>query len=147
MTVRAATLADAPRIAEFNAAMAFETEQLRLDPAAALAGAEALIREPARGRYYLACSAGEVVGQAMITFEWSDWRNADFWWIQSVYVQPAQRGQGVFRQLYQSMEADARAARACGLRLYVEDHNTAAQATYRRLGMADRSYRVFEASF
>lgn len=147
MVVRAATLEDASLIAEFNAAMAWETEQLLLDPARALAGADALIREPARGRYYLACLDGHVAGQAMITFEWSDWRNADFWWIQSVYVQPAHRGQGVFRALYQAMESDARAARACGLRLYVDDHNRAAQATYERLGMIDRSYRVFEASF
>jgi ribosomal protein S18 acetylase RimI-like enzyme len=80
----------------------------------------------------------------MITYEWSDWRDGDFWWIQSVYVAPEARRRGVFRALYRHVEAKAREARACGLRLYVEGANANAQATYRGLGMSASHYELYE---
>jgi ribosomal protein S18 acetylase RimI-like enzyme len=83
----------------------------------------------------------------MITYEWSDWRNADFWWIQSVYVRPEARRQGVYAALYREIEARAQAAGACGIRLYVENDNQAAMRTYTSLGMEDAHYRVMERSF
>ncbi len=80
----------------------------------------------------------------MVTFEWSDWRNADFWWIQSVYVHPDFRSAGIFKALYRHVEALALEAGACGLRLYVERDNARAQEVYRRLGMVDSGYAVYE---
>jgi GNAT superfamily N-acetyltransferase len=145
--LRAATALDADTIAEFNQAMALETENKRLDPATVNAGVRAVIDQPARGFYLLAERDGQVVGGLMVTFEWSDWRNADFWWIQSVYVRPDARRQGIYAALYREIEARARAAGACGLRLYVENDNANATATYVRLGMCDAHYRVMEQSF
>ena len=142
--IRPATPADAPAIADYNAAMALETEHKRLDPATLRAGVEGAIARPAAARYYLADLGGRVVGQLMVTFEWSDWRNGDFWWIQSVYVHPEHRSRGVFAALYRHVGRLAREAGACGLRLYVERENAAAQSAYRRLGMRDAGYLVFE---
>jgi ribosomal protein S18 acetylase RimI-like enzyme len=144
MRIRGATAADAEVIASYNAAMALETEHKRLDLAVLRAGVEGAIRQPESAQYYLADVGGRVVGQLMVTFEWSDWRNADFWWIQSVYVHPDFRSRGVFKALYRHAETLARQAGACGLRLYVERDNTVAQAAYRRLGMTDAGYLVYE---
>ena len=91
---------------------------------------------------------GRVVGQLMITYEWSDWRNGVFWWIQSVYVLPEARRLGVFSELYAHLERLAKATPGvCGLRLYVEHANERAQATYRRCGMVDAGYRVMEVDY
>jgi ribosomal protein S18 acetylase RimI-like enzyme len=100
---------------------------------------------PARGFYTVAELNGEIVGQMMITFEWSDWRNGWFWWVQSVYVREDARRGGVFRAIYRAIEAQAQAdPTVIGLRLYFDTDNTRAQATYRALGMADTSYGMME---
>jgi ribosomal protein S18 acetylase RimI-like enzyme len=142
--IRPATPVDAAVIASFNAAMALETEHKSLDPSILRAGVGRAIAQPDAGRYFLAEIAGQVAGQLMITFEWSDWRNANFWWIQSVYVHPDFRAKGVFKALYRHVEQLARQAKACGLRLYVERDNANAQEVYRRLGMENAGYFVFE---
>jgi len=148
ITVRAAAFADAAVIADFNRAMARETEGKELDPDRLAAGVAAVFREPARGAYRVAERHGEVVGCLLLTPEWSDWRNGTFWWIQSVYVRADARRGGVFRALYGSVEREARAAEGvCGIRLYVERENEAAQRVYDAVGMARTSYRFFEVDF
>jgi len=150
LTIRAATIDDAGVIAAFNEAMAWETEQKRLDPPTVRAGVEALLADPRKGRYFVACvideaGAERVVGQLMHTWEWSDWRNGDLWWLQSVYVDPAHRRRGVFRALCRHiLEEAAHTPGVAGVRLYVESHNRDAQATYERLGFADAGYIVME---
>ena len=145
LAVRDATLDDADTIVSFNERMAVETEGRHLDHATISAGVRRLLEDGARGRYWLAASSDAIVGQIMITLEWSDWRNGYFWWIQSVYVIPEMRGRGVFRALFDHVQALARdAGDACGLRLYVERENTAALSTYEALGMHDAGYRMME---
>jgi len=145
VAVRAATLADVKFLVEGNARMALETENLTLDRQRLRTGVEAVFADAERGFYLIAEVDGEPAGQMMITYEWSDWRNAVFWWIQSVYTVPKMRGRGVFKALYAAVEemAEQRGG-VCGLRLYVEAHNEAAQATYRRCGMSETVYRMFE---
>lgn len=146
--IRVAVAEDADFLTRGNAAMALETEALHLDPLRLRAGVDAVFAEPARGVYYIAETDGQPVGQMLITYEWSDWRNGDFWWIQSVWVEPPFRGTGVFRRLYAHVEQLARAdARVCGLRLYVENHNNRAQRTYERCGMKRTAYQMFSADF
>jgi GNAT superfamily N-acetyltransferase len=148
ITVRAAIPADADHIARSNVAMALEAEQKRLDPVIAGAGVRAVFADAGRGRYFVAERDGRVVGQLMVTYEWSDWRNGAFWWIQSVYVDPSTRRGGVFRALYAHVERLARAdAAVCGLRLYVDRDNHRAQETYRRCGMHDGGYLVMEVDY
>lgn len=145
LTIRRATLSDAETIAVFNEAMALETEGKTLDPETIRAGVAALLSRPDLGFYLVAEHEGAVAGQLMITFEWSDWRNRLFWWIQSVYVRPEQRGRGVYRALHVRVREMAReAGSVCGLRLYVERENAAAMETYRRMGMHETHYRLFE---
>lgn len=147
-TIRDATPADAPFLVDANAAMALETEHKTLDRNVLERGVAAVFERPARGFYLIAEHAGERLGGLLVTYEWSDWRNGDWWWIQSVYVLPSARRGGVFRALYGEVERRARAARGVvGLRLYVERDNRRAQATYIALGMADARYRVLEAAF
>lgn len=145
-TTRPATIDDAPVIAAYNRAMARETEHKELDPDTLLAGVRAVFDQPGHGRYLVAQDAGGVVvGCLMITFEWSDWRNGRFWWIQSVYVHPEHRRRGVFRLLYQAVrELGEAEGGVCGYRLYVERDNHAAQQTYRTLGMTGTGYLLFE---
>jgi ribosomal protein S18 acetylase RimI-like enzyme len=145
LAVRDAREDDADVIARSNIAMAFETEGRRLLPQVVTAGVRRLLFDPALGFYLVAESAGEVAGCLMVTTEWSDWRNGQFWWIQSVYVQPAWRRRGVFRALYAHVgERAAAQPGVCGFRLSVEQHNAPAQQTYRALGMVETDYRVME---
>ncbi|MEJ5277625.1 MAG: GNAT family N-acetyltransferase, partial [Thermogemmata sp.] len=108
MVIRAADRRDLAVLAAYNLALAWETEQKRLDPATVEAGVEALLGDPQRGFYTVAEIEGQVVGQVLITFEWSDWRNGWFWWLQSVYVHPQYRRRGVFRALVEHLEERAR---------------------------------------
>ena len=139
---------DVDHLARFNAAMALETEHKILDPATLRAGVEEILAEPQRGFYLVAESDANVVGCLMITYEWSDWRNGNWWWFQSVYVAPDARRAGIFRQLFADVERRAREAEeVIGLRLYVERDNAAAQRTYASLGMSETAYRLFETEF
>jgi len=148
MRIRKASLADAQIIAEFNQRMAEETEQLRLSPARVRRGVRALLKEPARGTYFVAELDGVVAGQLLITYEWSDWRNGNFWWIQSVYVPREFRRRGVFRALFRHVLRLAQSRRGvCGLRLYMNAHNHRARSTYERLGLKRTDYEVFEMDF
>jgi GNAT superfamily N-acetyltransferase len=144
LTIRRARPEDRAVLAAHNRAMAWETESKRLEATTVEAGVAAVLAEPTRGFYLVAERAGRVIGQLMVTFEWSDWRNADFWWIQSVYVAPEARRQGIFATLYRHLEAEARrGGRVCGLRLYTEHSNTSAHATYEALGMRPAHYRMY----
>lgn len=145
--VRRATLDDLPVLVAGNLAMAAETEQLQLDPAVLTAGVRAALDDPQRGAYWVLEQAGHVQAQLMITYEWSDWRNRLVWWIQSVYVAPEARGQGLYRALYEAVLQEAEAAGAGGVRLYVDTTNVRAQEVYARLGMNGDHYRVFEKMF
>jgi GNAT superfamily N-acetyltransferase len=143
--IRQAELPDAPVIAEFNLLLAMETEGLRLDPECVRKGVMALLADPAKGIYYIAEIDSAIAGQLMITYEWSDWRNGNIWWIQSVYVRQEFRRKGVFRQLFRSLESLARTQKdVCGLRLYMHADNRAARRSYETLGMHRTMYEVFE---
>lgn len=144
--VRPARPEDEAVIVEWNTRLARETEGKELDPTRIVPGVRAVLADPHKGRYFVAERAdGELVGQLMHTMEWSDWRNGQIWWLQSVYVPAAHRGAGVFRALYEHLEQAALSdPEVVALRLYVENHNEAAMATYRRLGMQDAGYCVLE---
>jgi ribosomal protein S18 acetylase RimI-like enzyme len=148
MKIRKARLSDTSVITDFNCHLALETESLTLNPPVVRRGVRALLADATRGTYFVAESAGAVVGQLLITREWSDWRNGDFWWIQSVYVSPAYRGAGVFSALFRHVEKLAGAKRrVCGLRLYVEQENLRAQGIYDRFGMSLTHYKIYETVF
>lgn len=145
MRIREAAQADLPFIVAANAALASETEGQTLDDSLLRPGVQAVIDDPGLGRYYIAEVDGQAVGQLMTTYEWSDWRNGLFLWIQSVYVQPAHRGGGAFRALFRHLEALARKdSRICGIRLYVDRSNQRAQDVYTRLGMHRSNYGIME---
>lgn len=151
--VRDARPGDAPLLAEWMIAMAWETEHKRLDPDVIAPGVRAVFEQPARGRYFVAecMDADDAPAPAaclMLTREWSDWRCGDWWWIQSVYVAPAFRRRGAYSALHAHVRALAAATPGvCGLRLYVEKANARAQRTYAALGMVDAGYFVFEEEF
>lgn len=145
LVIRPLASGDVPTVAAFNVAMARETEALQLDLETVTRGVRALLEDPAKGFYRVAELDGRVVGQLMVTFEWSDWRCGFWWWIQSVYVSPSARRRGVYRQLYEAVLAESKGhGDVRGLRLYVEKDNAVAQDTYRALGMQPGKYLVFE---
>ncbi len=152
VSIRAALLPDLDSLVQFNAAMALETEARTLEQTRLRAGVQAVLENSARG-FYLVGEVQEsqktlVVGQLLITYEWSDWRNANFWWIQSVYVHEGWRHRGVFRALYQHVNDLARARHdVCGVRLYVEQENVGAQKVYGKMGLTDTPYRMMERDF
>ena len=142
--IRPARPEDSPTIVRFNIALAEESEGLRLDPGTVEAGVRRMFSDPALGRYFVAVSsAGDQLGQLMITTEWSDWRNCMIWWLQSVYTAPEHRGRGVFRSLCEHVLARA-GEEGCRVRLYVERGNSRAIAAYRALGFDHRGYDVME---
>lgn len=143
---------DAGTIAQFNQAMALETEDKPLDWEKILPGVEALLANDTMGFYLVAraatSSGSNIVGCLAITYEWSDWRNGLFWWIQSVYVPEEHRGKGVFSAMYKHVRTLAKKdPRNCGIRLYVEKDNRRAQRTYEKLGMVETEYRLMEEEF
>jgi GNAT superfamily N-acetyltransferase len=148
MKIRLATPADVSIVTDFNLRLAEETEQLKLDPPTVRAGVAAVLGDDSKGLYFLAELDGRTVGQVMITYEWSDWRNGNLWWLQSVYVQPDFRNRGVFRALFEHLTELARARNdVAGVRLYMHQDNETARRTYERLGMKRAGYEVFEMDF
>ncbi|MCI0845950.1 MAG: GNAT family N-acetyltransferase [Chloroflexi bacterium] len=146
--VRRATVRDMDVLVEFNAAMALESEGKALDRRRLRDGVAALLDEDGRGFYLVAETEDRVVGQLMVTYEWSDWRNAHFWWIQSVYVASDWRRRGVYRSLHEYVLAEARnRGDVCGVRLYVDRDNHVAQQVYSNLGMDRSHYDLFEIDF
>jgi ribosomal protein S18 acetylase RimI-like enzyme len=144
LMVRSAGDSDIDRLVLFNQALARETEGRELDRKTLKAGVEAVLAEPARGQYFVAQKAGEVVGQVMVTYEWSDWRNGSIWWVQSVYVSRHHRREGVYRLLHEYVRSLAREEKAVGMRLYTDSDNEAAQRTYHALGMRASDYLLYE---
>ena len=142
--IREADLDDTQHIVLFNQAMARETEGRELDRKTLTKGVESLLKDPARGRYFVAVKGEEVVGQVMVTTEWSDWRNGQVWWLQSVYVSKRHRRGGVYRMLHEHVREAARSENVIGIRLYVERDNIPAQETYNALGMVPSQYLMFE---
>ena len=145
ITIRSATPADIDAIAQFNLAMALETENKHLDALVLHRGVTRMQASPELGFYLVACWNDVVVGCLGITFEWSDWRSGLFWWIQSVYVDPDHRGQGAFSGLFAETQRLAMATNeVIGIRLYAERENVRALRTYHRLGMHTTDYRLLE---
>jgi GNAT superfamily N-acetyltransferase len=142
---RLATALDSSDIVQFQIAMARETEGVALDPGVVGEGVKAVVDSTSLGQYFVAERHGHVIASLLITYEWSDWRNGLVWWIQSVYVVPEARGQGVYKGLYSFLKSLAEDdVRVRGIRLYVDRRNTQAQTVYTRLGMNGEHYQVFE---
>ncbi len=140
-----ATPDDTETIVQFQLDMALESEGTKLEYATVREGVKAAIDDNTKALYLLAHDEhDEVVGSLMLTQEWSDWNNAPYYWIQSVYVRPAFRRQGVFRELFDFARVIAESEQAGGLRLYVDKHNTVAQKVYASLGMHDSHYIMYE---
>ncbi len=148
--IRQAILNDFQTVVEFNAALAWETERKQLDTSRLQEGVIAVLNNPEHGFYLIAedVHSGKTIGQLLITYEWSDWRNGVFWWIQSVYVKKELRRCGVFRNLYHYVLEEARNRKAvAGVRLYVEKENRLAQQVYQELGLLPAGYHVYELDF
>lgn len=143
---RLGRLEDIPFIVDMNLKLAKETENVELKPEVVLEGVNGVMTDSSKGRYYVVEVGGVVVGQLMLTFEWSDWRNAQVWWIQSVYVESNYRKRGYFKALYELVKRESIEEGSCGLRLYVDTSNTSAINTYQTLGMTSH-YHVYEDLF
>lgn len=145
ITIRSATQDDSKFIIDFQQKMAMETEGVMLDTDTIQAGLKHLFDDPAKGKYYIAEDHEEVVGCLMTTFEWSEWRNGNVLWIQSVYIKPSHRGKGLFKKMYQHIKSLVTPESGYrGIRLYVDKTNVAAQKVYEKLGMNGDHYQVFE---
>jgi ribosomal protein S18 acetylase RimI-like enzyme len=148
-TLRRATPDDTETLARFGERLAQESEGKTLDAQTIRAGVRSVFKDGRDAFYLLAESkAGRPAGSLMVTTEWSDWRDGVFWWIQSVYVAPEHRRQGVYQRLYAHVRREGEAAPdVCGLRLYVERENAAARAAYEALGMRETTYRMYEVAW
>ena len=144
MIVRLAVAEDADALVDFNQAMALETEGKDLDLDVLRQGVDAVFHDEKRGFYVVAEADNRIVGGLMITYEWSDWRNRWFWWIQSVYIRPEARGQKIYSQLYDFVKREAASADVYGIRLYVETDNRHAQAVYEKVGMQPSHYLMYD---
>lgn len=142
--IRKAKPEDAAVIIDFQQKMAWETEKLILVHEKITGGVTAVLHNPTRGQYWVAEENGMVISSLLITYEWSDWRNSEVWWFQSVYVIPGMRRKGIFRSMYEHIKYEAEKQGIAGLRLYVETNNSGAQKTYESLGMQSEHYRMYE---
>lgn len=142
--IREATIEDAPSIAGFQIAMALETENKQLDPSIVEQAVQAVFEDASRGFYLVGEVNGDVVGSLLITYEWSDWRNCDMWYIQSLFVEANHRGQGVFKKLYRQVIDLAKSKNVMFVRLYVEFENELAQKVYESLGMKRMPYYMYD---
>ncbi len=144
ITIRQAIPSDAETIIDFQQKMAWETERLTLVPELVSQGVDRVFKEPSRGKYYVAEIDGKIVASLLITYEWSDWRNTNVWWFQSVYVLQEHRRKGIFRKMYTYIRNEADNNNIAGLRLYVESNNLQARSTYEALGMGSEHYTMYE---
>jgi GNAT superfamily N-acetyltransferase len=144
ITIRKASNVDAESIIDFQQKMAWETEKKILASDIVTEGVNAVFINPLLGQYWVAEDSGNVVASLLITYEWSDWRNASIWWFQSVYVIPSHRRKGIFRSMYMYIRNEAEKIGVAGLRLYVESNNSGAQQTYEALGMKREHYDMYE---
>lgn len=144
ITIRKAEQSDAPSIIDFQLKMAWETEEMKLVPETVTKGVNAVFEDSSRGQYYIAEDKGKVIASLLITYEWSDWRNCNVWWFQSVYVIPEFRRKGAFRKMYAHIRHLAEEQDIAGLRLYVETKNSRAQKTYEAMGMSSEHYAFYE---
>lgn len=145
MIIRQATETDAPSIVEFQLAMAWETENLKLDEPTVVKGVAAVFADSSKGVYYVAETDGKVVGSLLTTFEWSDWRNGTVLWIQSVYVRPEYRKRSIFSKLYKHVQKMVvESANLRGIRLYADKTNTPAHGVYEHMGMTAEHYQMYE---
>lgn len=143
--IRTGEESDAAALTEFNIAMALETENKILTLEVVSNGVQTLLKNSQYGFYVIAEKSGEITGSLMVTTEWSDWRDGEFWWVQSVYVRRDCRRQGIYRRLYEYIKAKAaKRGNVCGFRLYVECDNAVAQQAYSKLGMSETFYKMFE---
>ena len=148
ISIREGTPTDAVLISKFQQHMALETESKTLDQNTVLKGVENVLISSDKGFYIIAEVASEVIGSLMVTFEWSDWRNAWFFWIQSVFVDESYRRQGVYRLMHNEVINRCKTSKdCCGIRLYVERDNINAQKVYKNLGMYETDYYLFEEEF
>lgn len=146
IVIRAAKPEDIFVIAGFNRKMAMETEGKTLPEEIIVPGVKAVLEDPFKGRYFVAMEKDVLLGQLMITMEWSDWRNSWIWWIQSVYVLPEARKRGIYKSLYEEVRREAGAEGVRTIRLYVEKDNGTARKVYEKLGMEESVYALYEAT-
>ncbi len=146
MEIRIANIEDTQNLVEFNQAMALETEGKRLKTEILQSGVESVFSDEKKGFYVVAENEkGKIVGGLMVTFEWSDWRDKWFWWIQSVYILPEARGKKIYSRLYDFVKEKAKTrGDVCGFRLYVEKENVNAQKVYEKCGMESSHYLMYE---
>ncbi|MFN0139972.1 MAG: N-acetyltransferase family protein, partial [Pyrinomonadaceae bacterium] len=144
MNIRIATKDDVDSLVEFNQAMALETEGKRLDSTIVDPAVRSVFTDTEKGFYVVAEEDGMIVGGLLVTYEWSDWRNAWWWWVQSVYIRPEGRGKRIYSLLYDFVKAKAKDAGAYGIRLYVETENVHAQRVYEKVGMQRSNYIMYD---
>ena len=135
---------DVESIAQFQVDMAMESEGTQLDKDTVTKGVSAAMADENKGLYYIARVDGKAVGSLMLTREWSDWNNGWYWWIQSVYVAPDYRRQGVYKSMYNAVCTDAKQQNVAQVRLYVDKTNTRGQEVYSSLGMQESHYLIYE---
>lgn len=144
ITIRKALRDDAPAIIDFQQKMAWETEKMTLPTDVVTRGVYGVFDQKSRGEYFVAEEEEIIVASLLITYEWSDWRNTNVWWFQSVYVLPEHRRKGIFRKMYAFIREEAEKQNVAGLRLYVESNNERARKTYEALGMGSEHYTMYE---
>ena len=146
--IRKAARGDVATVVDFSAQLAQETKAFALDKDLARRGVEVVLADPSKGIYWLAEVNGVVVGQILLTTEWSDWRDGFFWWIQGVFIKKEWRGRGVFHALFDFVHEQAAEHRdVCGVRLCVEARNSRAKRVCESLGMERTHYEVYEMDF
>lgn len=145
MNIRRANINDLDKIVEYNYNLAYETEDKELDKKILTNGVKRILEDETKGIYHVCEVDGKVVGQIMYTYEWSDWRDGTFIWVQSVYVHKDYRGKGIFKALYNKVkEICDNNSEYVGIRLYVERENYNAQKTYKKIGMTECNYYMYE---
>jgi ribosomal protein S18 acetylase RimI-like enzyme len=145
VNIRPGLFYDTEQLAELQVKMAWETEQLKLDPPTVRQGVQAVIDDPSKGKYWVVEDKGKIVSCLLTVYEWSDWRNGIILWIHSVYTLPEYRGQGLYKKLYAHVQSLVQNdSHYKGIRLYVDKRNTGAQAVYEKLGMNGEHYQLYE---
>ena len=144
LTITRGKASDIDAIVRFQADMAMESEGTRLDMDRLTLGVSSAINDEQKGIYLVARANGTPIGSLMLTREWSDWNNQWYWWIQSVYVMPEYRKKGVYKALYTTLKDMARENGVSQIRLYADKSNVSAQHVYKRLGMHESHYLMFE---
>jgi RimJ/RimL family protein N-acetyltransferase len=143
MSARRAVLDDLPYLVKFTAEEAREAENSVKIPETLTKGIKKALEDDSVAMYWiLSDENNHPIGSVSALKEWSDWNAGYYWWIQSMYLVPSQRGKGKMKTLLDAVKSAMAQEHGLQLRLYVHEGNKTAIKAYEKAKFVHSKYKI-----